>query len=278
VLAWRQRVGEPAGIEALWRRLLALGWAPDAARVVVTVGQTWRSPAVLDVARTIARGLRDTGCQVTAADPAAAPGEWEGFVLAAPAREDAVLVTGIAVPGPLAVPRLWFTAHAAVLVCGAGPSPVDRLAAALAAEAETLRAAGNAYAPEALAYEAHRLAAPDLVVVAGRDGGELWCIASPSDAAAESAVGRAAGLDAGRLPALRALARHEVLGPPGELEGQLPRLAALAAPAGRAALVRLAWQVRSGVRRAVHDAGMFRRNLRKIPGFVRRRLARGGAA
>jgi hypothetical protein len=279
VLAWRPRAGEDAGPAALARRLAARGWVPAADEVVVTVGQTWRSPAVVEVAGALVRALAEGGRRrVLVVDAQAGAGEWDGATLVTAAREDAVQLAGIAVPGALVVPRRWFTPHAAVLVCGVGPSPAGRLAGVLDAEAETLSALGNDAAPEALVFEAHRLAAPDLAVVAGRDDAGLWAVASPSDVAAESAVARAAGLEATDLPALRAVARHELLGSPGALDGRLPRLHGLAAPAWRARLAGLAWRVRAGAGRVLQDARMFRRNVRKIPGFIRRRLASRGAA
>ena len=140
-------------------------------------------------------------------------------------------------------------------------------------------ALGNAQAPRDLVWEAHRLGASDLCVACGSAArtGVAWWVASPSDVALDQAIAAAAGLDTTELPALAALARHEVLPSPPEVRGSLPPLSRYVGAAWRSRMHTAAADVRAFGASAIHDIRMLRRNLGKIPGFVRRRLARGGA-
>ena len=176
------------------------------------------------------------------------------------------------------VPKFWFESFALITVAAAHPDPGARLAAGLDAQTDSLRRLGNRQPPQALIYEAHRLAPSDLVVVCGHarwndPGSDGWWLVGRNDVGAEHTVASAAGIDATRLPALRALACHEVLPPPPQLTGSLPELHGYLAPE---------WQMRvlaarsgaDNLRRAVaHDVVMVRRNLGKVPHFLRRRLA-----
>jgi hypothetical protein len=89
-------------------------------------------------------------------------------------------------------------------------------------------------------------------------------------------VATATGIDVLRLPALRAMARHEVLPPAPQLTGSLPELQGYLAPQWQARLLAGRAGADSLRRGIVHDLRMARRNLGKVPHFVRRQLAARG--
>ena len=278
VLRWRQE-GRPRAqvLRALWQQVGERRWAGAAtARVVVRVGQGWRTPLVVETAGSLATALAEQlpGVEVSVVD-----------VPLADVRIDrTVQVAGIAAPR-LTVPMDWFDSFFSVTVAGIGPDPSDRLHGVLAAQAEPLRTLGNAVAPEALTYEAHRLAASDLVVACGcADPGnvasEAWWVVSPSDVGAEIAIARACGLTPERLPALRVLAAHELLPALEEAGEPLPRLTGVVAPAFPAHVRTALTRMTASGRAIRDDLWTIRANLGKVPNFVRRKLAarRGKAA
>jgi hypothetical protein len=59
----------------------------------------------------------------------------------------------------------------------------------------------------------------------------------------------------------------------GGIEGALPRLGGLVGSGLAARMRRPLWAARGASAAAVRDAAMIRRNLGKLPGFVRRKLA-----
>jgi hypothetical protein len=200
---------------------------------------------------------------------------------------ESLRIAGITAPGELAVPAFWFQPHVLVTVAAARPSPRSRIAAVLDAQAAILQRLGNPHAPGDLVYEAHRLAASDLAVACGHvDAADptsrAWWMAASSDVAVDWAVATAAGVAPEALPWLRVVARHEVLPAPPTVRGTLPSLRGLAAAGWRSRAAAMAARLRASRATAERDARMLRRNLHKIPSFVRRRFARlrraGGAA
>ena len=261
VLAARQAdAPRPAALAQLWERVAARGWlATSEPRVIVRVADAHRSPLVVETARSLVERLAQAGLPTELVD-------------GRPAAFDTVGVTGVALP-ELLVPAAWLDAFLLVTVTGAGPDPDHRLGAILAAQSEPLRWAGTQGPPTALALEAHRLGASDLVVVCGEAAGEAWWIVSPSDVAVEIALARVCGVDGRTLPLVRALATHESVPSVGAIEGALPRLDGLLGSALAARVRRPLWAARGAGAAAVRDAAMIRRNLGKLPGFVRRKLA-----
>lgn len=261
VLAARQGSNpRPAILAQLWGRAEGQGWLATAEpRAVVRVAHGHRSPVVIETARSLVEHLGRMGLRTELAEERAGVAE-------------AVGVAGIALP-ELAVPAAWLDAFLLITVTGAGPHPDHRLGAVLDAQAEPLRRAGTKAAPGVLALEAHRLGASDLAIVCGEAGSEAWWLVSPSDVAAEMTVARAAGIDPRNLPLFRTLAVHESLPEGVAIDGDLPRLEGLVGSALAARVRRATWTAR-GVRAAVvRDAGMIRRNLGKVPNFIRRKLA-----
>lgn len=261
VLAARQAGADPeAALAQLWERVAARGWLATAEpRVVVRVADARRSPLVVQTARSLVDRLARAGLRAELLD-------------GRPAALETVGVAGVALP-EVQVPAAWLDAFLLVTVTGVGPDPDHRLGAVLAAQSEPLRWAGTQGPPTALALEGHRLGASDLVVLCGEVAGEGWWMVSPSDVAAEIALARVCGIDGSTLPLMRALAAHEALPNVGPIDGVLPRLQGLAASALSARVRQPLWAARGVGAAAVRDAAMIRRNLGKVPGFVRRKLA-----
>ncbi len=268
----------------VWRQADQLGWfSAPSRRIVIQVGQACRSTLALQTAHSLAAFLRDriSTCTIEVLDSAAAPEEWSGLARCDVRADDALCVTGVAATRGLLVPQLWFESFVLITVTAAHPDPAARLAAVLDAQADPLRHLKNQYPPHVLIYEAHRLAASDLVVVCGHarysdPGSDAWWIVGRSDVGVEQTLATATGIDPTHLPTLRTLARHEAFSPVPRMAGSLPDLKGHLAPE---------WQMRwlaarsgaDGLRRAVvHDVTMVRRNLGKVPHFVRRRLAARG--
>lgn len=272
----------------LWQSVGKLGWLPEApSRIVIQVGQSFRSALVVETARCLADFLSDRvpGGVIEVVDPAASSSEWERFRLRDSAIDCTLTLSGIAVPEGLAVPKLWFESFFLITVSAAHPDRAAQLACVLHAQAEPLRRLGNCSTPQELIYEAHRLAPSDLSIACGyarfdESASERWWAVSLSDIAVDQAVASAAGVDPARLPMLRALTRHERITSPAELVGTLPRLDGYLAPAWKAHASAARSGISASQRAVVHDLIMVRRNLHKIPGFIRRRLAarRRGAA
>lgn len=276
VLSWRQAGGVPAG---LWERVGELGWLPDSPRFVLQIARRGRSMLLVETARSLVRFLRERQPQarVDVLDPDGTRADWAGLPVMLIDEGAAVGVTGIATP-ELTIPRLWFEAYTLITMASPVPCSRARLAGVLDAQADALRRLGNRADARVLAYEAHRLAPSDLVVACGTarrvdDASERWWAVGPSDVAVECVVGAAAGAIAERSPLVGALARHERLPMPQRIGEPLPALDGYLA--GQ-------WVVRANAARerctgaaraVVRDAVMVWRNLGKIPGFIRRKLA-----
>lgn len=278
VLRWRQDSWpRERALRELWGQLRQRNWVnPSAPRVVVRVGQGWCTPVVTETAASLGNILRTWLPEV------------EVRVLDAPLRAteagQAIRVAGIRTP-ELIVPMDWFDSFFLVTVTGIGPDPLGRVHGVLGAQAEPLRQLGNDIAPEALLCEAHRLAASDLVIACGTldrndESSEAWWIVSSSDVAADVVISRACGVAPGQLPVLRAFATHEVLPTVAEIGSDPPDLTGIPAPA-LSARVRATWAGMTVAGRAlVRDVQTIGQNLRKVPNFVRRKMAarRGRAA
>ena len=267
--------------EHLWLRLAANGWMPTRVpSVTIQVTQAQRSPQVVETVRSLSSYLGEHLPEVPAylIDAAGSGGQAPlglplPTALAAPLR-----VGGVAARRGLTVPAFWFEATYVITVAAAHPHPAVRLAAALAAQAEPLVALQKLYSLDVLMYEAHRLAASDLAIVCGsacwnEPASGQWWAAGTSDVGLDQVVAAAAGLRAADLPAFRALRQHECVSTRVGIDGELPRLLRYAGSSlrGRGGAVRSALSTRRGA--LVHDLGVIRSNLHKIPGFVRRRLA-----
>jgi hypothetical protein len=261
VLGARQNeAARETALARLWDRVAERGWLTTAEpRVVVRVADGHRSPLAVETARSLVERLAGMGVPADLVD-------------GRPAALESVGVAGILLP-ELHVPAAWLDAFMFVTVTGAGPDPDHRLGAILAAQAEPLRWAGTDGPPTTVALEAHRLGASDLAVVCGDAEGDAWWLVSPSDLAVEIALARACGVDGGTLPLIRALAAHESVPAVGGIEGALPRLGGLVGSGLSARMRRPLWAARGASAAAVRDAAMIRRNLGKLPGFVRRKLA-----
>lgn len=244
----------------LWERVDARGWlATSEPRIVVRVAEAHRSPLVADTARSLAEHLRPTGIEVQ-------------LVETRPPTPETIGVNGIVLP-ELTIPTEWLGAFSLITVTGVGPDRDHRLGAILDAQAEPLRWVGMQASPTTLALEAHRLGASDLVVACGEAGTEAWWLVGPSDVAMELAVAGCCGLEPDALPVVRALEAHELLPRRATIDGDPPRLHGLVGSALDAKL-RRAIRAADGARAAaVRDSRMIRRNLGKVPNFIRRKLA-----
>lgn len=282
VLAWAEEPLPRAGaLRALWRRIADLGWLePRPSHVVIQVTRRRRSPVVGETALSLVDFLRDRlpGSRLEVIDPGGGMDtmQIERGRVRRLADEGVLAVAAVALPGEVTVPELWFESCFLVTVAEVGPDEAGGFAAILDAQADPLRELGNPPIDAALLYEAHRLSASDLAVACGggEQGAPVWWIAGSSDIAVDRAIAAAAGLDAQEVFSLRALARHEVLPPPPRVMGTLPRLARPATYASRVLTRALAARVRAARHMLAHDLAMLRANLNRVPGFVRRRLAR----
>jgi exopolysaccharide biosynthesis WecB/TagA/CpsF family protein len=275
VLAGRESDGQSM---PPWARATDAGWLPESGKVIVQIGECGRTQVVLDIARDLLRFLGEWRPALSLAilDPQAAPDDWADVPVEVITDGPAVGVSAVATP-ELLVPRLWFEAYALITVTGCVGSSVARLGNVLSAQADMLRRAGNRQRLSTLAYEAHRLAPSDLAIVCGTTTTgprrEQWWAMSASDIQLERAVAAAAHVEPERLPLLRVVARHELLPAGVPVAGGIPDLRHCAE---RPLIVALrgaadsAIEMLHGLRR---DATAARRNLGKIPAFVRRRLA-----
>jgi hypothetical protein len=253
----------------------ARGWLDGAGtRVVLHVGTAGRSALAVETAQTLAALLRERvpSIHLEVLDPAEGAGEWNGVPRMAVAHEDT-----IAVQGPrgilVRVPRLWFTPFFLVTVAGVHADRRWRIGGVLQAQSEILAYLNPGMASGILLAEAHRLGASDLAIACGshpKDGD--WWVVSQSDVLIEGSVARAAGIDPRTLPSIRTIARHELLEAWEETTAtaDLPRLAR---GAFGATVLAAREHGATAVRRTLEDARLVRRNLRKVPQALRRRLA-----
>ena len=153
------------------------------------------------------------------------------------------------------------------------PAAATRVSAVLDAQADALRVLNPTQPRGALRCEAHRLGRSDLAIGCGTSGpSRAWWIAGASDLAVEAAVASGCGIVPGRLPALRQIARHELLPAfgPGAAAGSL---GITAAPGWRASVAALGdgWRLTRAT--LAHDVPSVRRNVKRIPSFVARYAA-----
>ncbi|HVN87209.1 MAG TPA: hypothetical protein VMW17_20445 [Candidatus Binatia bacterium] len=285
VLAWQ--ADEAVQLRSLWDRVAALAWIPgDAARFVIQIGQRCRTQLAVATARSLAVFLHDRQprAKVEIVDPDGRR-EWGSFALYDVAAAEPLGVAGLAATRGLRVPRLWFESFHLITVAAAHPDPAARVAAVLDAQADPLRRLRNAYSDDVLAYEAHRLAASDLSIACGtmswtEPTAECWWAVSTSDIAADHAVALATGIAPMELPTLRRFARHELIPPDVTLQSTLPSLDGYATSMWRARTHAARERIIDARRALAYDFATGRRNVHKIPGYVRRQLAsrRGGAA
>jgi hypothetical protein len=182
------------------------------------------------------------------------------------------------------VPCSWFEPFFLITVAAVHPDRRWRIGGVLQAQAELLAQLNPGAPASVLLWEAHRLGASDLAVVCGaRDGGDAWWTASPSDVLVDGSVAHAVGLDARRLPSIRAIARHELLEAwdgAGSGDGAAPLRGVERGRLG-ASLLEAQERGALAVRRVCEDVSLISRNLRKVPHALRRRLAarsRGGTS
>lgn len=233
---------------------------------MIRVAQPWRTPLVLETARSLAAVVaqRLPHAEVRVAEDSDA--------------RQVIRMAGIAVID-VAIPMDWFEPSFLVTVAGVGPDPLVRLHGVLAVQTEPLRHLGNEGMLPALVYESHRLGGSDLAVACGTtvrtdENAEAWWIARRSDVAADLALAHARGFEPRRLPCIQAIAAHEL--PPGcrEIGEAIPRLAGFGTAAALPVRVRVGIaKVAASGRALGHDLRAIRSNLGKIPNFVRRRLA-----
>jgi hypothetical protein len=222
---------------------------------------------------------RDTDVMIEVLDLSAHDNEWESLPVRRIVPEDALCISGLALPQALRIPALWFESYFMVTITEPCPYSAGRLSGVLDAQAEPLRYLGNPQIPEALVYEAHRLAPSDLSVSCGyADWGdstsERWWAVSLNDVAVDQIVARAAGVEPNTLPNICAIARHEVFALAPELYGSLPNLCGYASPAWRARISAVRSKVSTFWHTTAHDLSMLHHNIHRIPQFVRRRLVK----
>jgi exopolysaccharide biosynthesis WecB/TagA/CpsF family protein len=276
--------GRSTSLEALLEDAGAAGWLPRGDRIVVQLAGRVRSADLVDCARSLVGFLRQRlpKARIDVLDPTGDADEWRAFGARRIEAGRGLGVRGIAVP-ELRVPELWFQSYSMVTVVAPHPSPAARMAGALEAQAGALHDLGNAHDGAALAYEAHRLAASDLVIACGRTrfgdcASEPWWAVSPSDVLLDHAVAGAAGITPSRLPSVQAVARQERLPELPVAAPRLPRLTGYAAPPLVVALTRFRARLSAAAHGLGRDARMAVHNAGKIPGYVRRRLASRGIA
>lgn len=253
----------------IWDSVAREGWLDDdtGRRIMIRVAHTWRTPLVLETARSLAAAVAQ---QLPHAEVRVAAEDSDA--------RDVIRVAGIAA-NDVAIPMDWFEPFFLVTVAGVGPDPLVRVHGVLAAQTEPLRHLGYEGTLPALIYESHRLGGSDLAVACGTtvradENAEAWWIVSRNDVAADLALAHACGLEPSRLPCIQAIAAHELLPGYREIGEGLPRLAGFGAAALPVRLrVGIAKVAASG-RALGQDLRAIRNNLgKKIANFVRRRLA-----
>ncbi len=271
-------LGRERALQELVRRLDAAGLLAAAApRAVIHVGHRWRSDLVVATARALASAIaeRSTSTAVMIAD-AGATSNGTAPRDAAADVDASVTIAGVAAHA-LRVPEHWFGSFFLVTVSGAGPDPATRISAVLDAQAESLRRLDPTLPPATAAYEAHRLFASDLAVacatacLADATSEACW-LAGANDVAVEIALMRASGCDPSPMPYVRMLAKHEVL-PEVEVDGATAPLSGYVGPAWRAEVHAARQRFATSRHAVVQDVIAVRRNLKRIPPAVRRRLA-----
>jgi hypothetical protein len=264
------------GSDALWRAIEERGWMATRERVVVHVGDDARARAA---ARALIGLLRRgaPGSQVRVID--AVGSGWGDVPVVDLDAEPRWTLDAVRLRGGVDVPALWLESFALVRVVAPSPDPRLGVSAVLASAATLLADRGRDLDR---IYEAHRLLAADVNVAVGdvtfgAPGSGEWWAASDGDLALEEAIALASGRPRGSLPALRHVARHELVDAEIESLGSGPALRGhLAAPA-RVWASRLAEETRHAARTVGDDLRAATANLHRAPGFVRKHLRRAEA-
>ncbi len=256
ITATRPAAGGQA-VRDLVGRIAALGWLDDAVgRVVLQAGGLGRPSSSSGAAEGLAEALRGRVPALEIESPEDVP--------------DAIAIQGLG-GAVVRVPRRWFEPFFLIVGVAVRPDRRWRIGGALQAQAAMLARLNPDLAAARVLAEAHRLNAADLVVAYGADGG--WWAASQSAVQLDGALAHAAGLDPQALPAIREIARHEVLEPFEMAAALIPELTDIAAGAAGAFFDATRDRAAGAAHRAVEDAGRVSRNLRKVPQALRRRLA-----
>ena len=259
-----------------WQSLSDAGWlTARGGRIVVHVARSARSTLVVETARSLIAHLRRmTDAAIAVIDPGGSPSAWPGVAWIDLAAAERLRIDAVSLRGGAMVPTLWLEDFRLVTVTGVAPDARYGLAGVFAAHADLLPDAESGDLEAA--YEAHRLLAADLDIACGtrRYGApdsESWWAASDDDVSLERALAAAAGIVPATLPALRHLARHELMTVPNESSAGAVALEQYVAPANtvraartRIRLARLGRMVREDVRLAAA-------NLHRIPQFIERR-------
>lgn len=268
---------QPA-LEDLWRSLGDIAWPGPDGCIVIQVGATGRTPLTVETARSLARWLaaRRPGCRIEISDVLSDPNAWPGLTPARWIGGDTVSVAGLGALRSVNVPADWFEPFFLVTIAGAGPAAATRISGVLGAQAEVLVALNPGQPRGPLRCEAHRLAASDLAIACGSTGAaeRAWWIAG-GDVAVERAVGASCGLRPAELPTLRQLAEHQVVPVAGEVASS-NTLGVRPAPGWQAALASAGdtWTATWATLR--YDVPAVRRNITRVPAFVRRYAAQLG--
>src|SRR5262245_6586369 len=271
-----------SALTELWKDVAARGWCPPSgSRILVQVAGAHRGARVVETARSLVAFLvADCGASTIEVTGGCLGDGWAPARIRDLAAEASFAVAGVALPRGVIVPSAWFQDLHVVTIAGVGPDRRARMAGVLGAQAEVLTSFGNPRDPEALTFEAHRLAASDLAIACGDERGGWW-VAGSDDVGVDLALAEAAGASPKDMPWLRSLARHEVL-PNVRVDGSLPTLRSSIAPWPPAAALVVARSGRAVARGLIEDARALRRNLGKVPHALARRLAavrrRGRAA
>ena len=266
-----QRAAGTTDLEPLWHETRRREWlAPGAGPVVIQIDRRWRSPLVVETARSLAAylGAQLLAARVVLMDPAAG---------SASAGEESAFTVAGTVAHSLRVPAAWFEGAFLITITGVGPDAVTRLSAVLDAQAAPLQALNPSTPAMTLAYETHRLFASDLVVACATahrndPSSEPCWFVGPSDLGVEMALARACGCDPSRLPYVALLARHEIV-PALAPEHGATALQGYLAPAWQARMHAARTRVATTRHAIIQDVVAVRRNLRRIPPAIRRRLA-----
>jgi hypothetical protein len=248
-------------LRALMGRAMDLGWFRDVeTRVVVQVDDS--------VSRSLPAGALDA---LTAAICERVP---SAHVELSDGSPGPTLVLQGFGGSLLKVPKTSFERRFVVTVAVASPDLRWRIAGALLSQARPILTANPNLPPAQALAEAHRLIGADLALVCCKQGssGEWWA-ASPSAVQIDGLLARAARIDPNALPAIRAIARHELLEawdvaavlPDGSIDAGRVATSALAVAGDWAAFA--LWHLGDDARRTA-------RNLPKIPKVLRRQVAR----
>jgi len=275
VLTWLQSGRHTAPDSELFLRAHRLGWL-DSAFEHVIVQAVDDSPMVVDTVRALAAFFGAFGSRVELVGEAAVTPASASPAIRDIAREERLSLVGLGNPARLVVPKLWFEDHYLVTVAGLACDGRSQFKGILDTQSAPLGRLGNPHPDVQLASEAHRLAPSDLCIICGYEGKDrrpLWWAVSRSDVGLDGFVCSLAGMERAALPALREVARHELLPSDARTVGPtLPECstARLRPNALRAALGR----IRTAASAGAMEWKAIRRNLHRIPHAVRRRLAR----